>query len=417
MQVAKFPYRTTLVFSVACLVGMVGLVTVLGYVYQRTALDLLVRQQYHANEHMAAHLKRMYREDFTELLAFSRANPPEALPRSAPVRRFARSLGELVDHAHVVRLKLYDTAGLTVFSTARGQIGSSEAGNEYFQAALRGEQVSAVVPAEELPTFGSPLAGHYVVNSYLPFHGGNGDVLGVLEVYVDLSKGVAQIEDSRTDVTLLTAAVCAVLYAALVLIVVRTDKRETDSLRAFIQREKARATMDDLTGLPNRLAFGEYVPKQFDVATCGGMRLVIGMVDIDHFKQVNDIHGHAAGDRVLRYVAKRMRETLRDTDFIARFGGEEFICVLPDSGAADAVRVLERVRRAVHSGIVGLGEAGVRVSVSVGVAERRPGETPEDVIARADGMLYRAKRAGRNRVCSDDRSSACDPATLGGRAG
>jgi diguanylate cyclase (GGDEF)-like protein len=126
------------------------------------------------------------------------------------------------------------------------------------------------------------------------------------------------------------------------------------------------------------------------------------MIDIDHFKAINDTHGHAVGDQVLCAIAKRMLAGLRRSDIAGRYGGEEFAMVLPETDAEAAARVVgERLRAAVAGLPVDTAEGGLTVTISVGVAAVRTGrESLLDALTRADAALYTAKRAGRNQVMS-----------------
>lgn len=122
-------------------------------------------------------------------------------------------------------------------------------------------------------------------------------------------------------------------------------------------------------------------------------------VDIDHFKLINDEHGHATGDQVLRALADQLRNTVRESDFVARVGGEEFLVLLPATGLDEAGLVAEKIRQTVE---LATNPAGKRLTISVGVAAASPEDENEDTcVLKADQMLYEAKRAGRNRViCS-----------------
>jgi diguanylate cyclase len=125
------------------------------------------------------------------------------------------------------------------------------------------------------------------------------------------------------------------------------------------------------------------------------------MLDLDHFKRLNDIGGHAAGADVLRAVADLAKRSVRESDLLCRYGGEELCAILPSCSLADARRSLEGVRAAIEDlSCPPLGRGAV--TVSVGVAQWRPGDTPTDVLRRADEALYAAKRGGRNRVCVSD---------------
>lgn len=165
------------------------------------------------------------------------------------------------------------------------------------------------------------------------------------------------------------------------------------------------ANHDPLTGLFNRRAFFDRAQVAFQLPSPGpsdGHRLALVMLDIDHFKAVNDRYGHPAGDMVLKEVARRAKSVLRDGDVLARYGGEEFI-VLLNVISSDTARVAaERLRTVMDTEPVQVGDRAITVSVSVGLALRSSGaETLLQTIERADANLYRAKRQGRNRVVDD----------------
>ncbi|MBW8312071.1 MAG: diguanylate cyclase [Rhizobium sp.] len=164
------------------------------------------------------------------------------------------------------------------------------------------------------------------------------------------------------------------------------------------------AMTDALTGLANRRHFGDQLAREANRAGDTGRPLSLCVLDIDHFKAINDQHGHPAGDAVLRRVALVLEEVVRGSDLLARIGGEEFAVLAVDTGMAEAAQLAERLRAAVErAGPVTVGHAAVSVTVSVGVVTRRVhvGEVvkaPEHLLAAADDALYRAKRNGRNRV-------------------
>ncbi|HET9347219.1 MAG TPA: GGDEF domain-containing protein, partial [Candidatus Limnocylindrales bacterium] len=163
------------------------------------------------------------------------------------------------------------------------------------------------------------------------------------------------------------------------------------------QVAEARASTDALTGLPNRRYFDEFVGLLARRRRAGDAVGIL-MVDIDRFKKLNDTHGHAVGDEVLRAVAGAIAGAVREDDVPARFGGEEFAVLLRNPTRDEAVEVGERIREAVASlDLVAVGVAGTSVSVGVAVADE-PGQPIPDVIERADKALYEAKRTGRDRV-------------------
>jgi diguanylate cyclase (GGDEF)-like protein/PAS domain S-box-containing protein len=160
------------------------------------------------------------------------------------------------------------------------------------------------------------------------------------------------------------------------------------------------ATIDALTDLCNRRAFFELAQHEFERSRRYGHLLSLLMLDIDHFKQINDTYGHAAGDQVLRTVAYECRALLRTLDIIGRYGGEEVIMALPETNEENAQQVAERLRQHLAQTVISADAHAVQISVSLGVATANDVEelTLEALINRADQALYAAKQAGRNRV-------------------
>ena len=171
-----------------------------------------------------------------------------------------------------------------------------------------------------------------------------------------------------------------------------------------LEAAEALSTTDDLTQLPNRRSFERALNRELERARRSGGKLAVALLDVDEFKQVNDRHGHPAGDRVLSQIARRLRQAFRDTDLVCRWGGEEFAVLLPElaEGTVEEVlSILERARHAVGSRPMTLGPGlpSPMVSVSGGLA-LFPADARDaaDLLRRADASLYQAKRAGRDRV-------------------
>jgi len=160
------------------------------------------------------------------------------------------------------------------------------------------------------------------------------------------------------------------------------------------------ATTDELTRIYNRRQFFTLADRELSRAQRYERPLSVIMMDIDHFKRVNDTHGHAVGDEVLREVARRLQETIRDVDILGRYGGEEFAVLLPDTRASDAlVTVAERLRLCIAETPVQTEAGALTVTVSLGLAQRSEDATSlTELLTRADGALYRAKDGGRNRT-------------------
>ncbi len=158
------------------------------------------------------------------------------------------------------------------------------------------------------------------------------------------------------------------------------------------------AVTDRLTGAYNREFLSTRLPVEIDAADGNERALSVAMVDVDHFKAVNDQHGHDVGDEVLCEISRRLRAAIRGGDLLVRYGGEEFLVVLPRASAGQAWEVGERMRARVAGGPVVVGDRRLPVQVSVGIAQHKLGESAGELVRRADGALYVAKANGRDRV-------------------
>jgi diguanylate cyclase (GGDEF)-like protein len=191
-------------------------------------------------------------------------------------------------------------------------------------------------------------------------------------------------------------------------------------LRATLGRQKSELTQalariaeiaerDELTGLPNRRRAQEAL-QALQAQGGRGEQAFLALIDLDHFKQVNDVHGHAAGDEVLRHFAQGAAGLLRQGDLLARWGGEEFLLVLRTADAGAAERVCERLRRhAFATPVITAAGASIRVTVSIGLARHAAPRTVEQTLAAADAALYVAKATGRDRVSVEPEAPSRTP--------
>ncbi len=177
-----------------------------------------------------------------------------------------------------------------------------------------------------------------------------------------------------------------------------TMEQESERVRQRLHEERTKALTDQLTGLPNREAYNDRLYQEYDRWQRYGNPLTLVIGDIDFFKQINDRFGHRAGDKVLQIIAKELRRRIRRTDFVARFGGEEFVMLLPETTLDAALPVLEKVRDMVQRLPFHFQGQAVEITMSFGLCELRQDLSADEVFDQADQALYRAKQAGRNRV-------------------
>jgi len=172
---------------------------------------------------------------------------------------------------------------------------------------------------------------------------------------------------------------------------------ETEELRQKVSTHSLQALTDTLTGIPNRYAYEERLNQEYSRWKRYNQPLSLMVVDIDNFKHINDKYGHRAGDKALRIIANQLRKMTRETDFIARYGGDEFVLLLPETTSEGAMHIAKKLLDTVESCAFHFREKKVTITISCGISEFRKGDTPADAFERADQALYRSKHRGRNQ--------------------
>ncbi|MDT8371629.1 MAG: diguanylate cyclase [Gammaproteobacteria bacterium] len=198
-----------------------------------------------------------------------------------------------------------------------------------------------------------------------------------------------RLEQSQLQITQLTQRIKAI-------------EQESDELRQLAALSREQALKDALTGIWNRQALDEVMEKEYARWLRYQSPLSIIIWDIDYFKKVNDNYGHAAGDKVLKTIAQIFKKATRDADFIARFGGEEFMGIFPETRLEEALSLANKIREKVANSKFHYDNKPVPITASAGLAMFRPNDSIDDVFKRADQALYRAKESGRNRCLVED---------------
>jgi len=177
-------------------------------------------------------------------------------------------------------------------------------------------------------------------------------------------------------------------------------QQESENLKQALKQQRQKALTDPLTKLANRYAYNERMAQELTRWQRYQKPLSYALLDIDHFKQINDRYGHDVGDEVLVQVANLLKSRLRESDFVARFGGEEFVIVMPETELLTAIKVMNKLRQQIAAQPVLAQGQSITVTASFGVTEFADKDTIDSVFSRADKALYRAKDKGRNQVCA-----------------
>lgn len=303
---------------------------------------------------------------------------------------------------NIYKIKVFSRDRAIVYSTDPTIIGQVDSGNAKLERVLQsGDVISNLESKDEV----RDLAGEQrfdadVVETYLPIRAVGG-IVGSFEVYVDVTPTRARILDALVLSVAVLFSVLVVVFASLYVLMRKGAlqlKKVQDELRKL-------ASIDMLTGLFNRRylmtrAHEEYMRVRREKDR-GVIKSTIGfiMVDLDHFKRINDEYGHLVGDEVLRAVSEKLRSATRSYDVIGRYGGEEFLIALPNSDLEDVKLAAERMRGEIERSPIIVGARSIGVTVSLGASCSAPDDADEfATIARADKALYKAKNEGRNRV-------------------
>lgn len=223
-----------------------------------------------------------------------------------------------------------------------------------------------------------------------------GDIRGGISISIPMQEVQQHMSENRRFSFYSAITVLITLFAILAFI----SAKFMQKLNKAQEELEISATTDSLTGLFNRKAAYERLSEQLAKTRRLSTHLSCLMIDIDHFKRVNDQHGHLVGDRVLQEVADCIKQSSREYDILCRYGGEEFLIILPETGLSTAITVAERYRQKIAEAVIEIDQQKLRLTISIGVTEAQSDETEtrDMVIARADEALYQAKEQGRNQV-------------------
>ena len=264
------------------------------------------------------------------------------------------------------------------------------------QGAAIGEPLSNLPSVAELhKQMPKPLSGTYEYQSNGHGHFLNVRYIPELNWYLFVDKEEDSALTNARNSLYMNLLICLVITLVVVYLLQHLMNR-------YQHRIETQATLDSLTGLPNRRGFNLLADRTLKDTLREAKPLSAMLLDLDHFKRLNDTRGHLAGDEVLVGFADDLKSCLRQSDIVCRWGGEEFIILLKGSSSQSARRVAEKIRLLAEQHTYVFGAEPLQVTVSIGLTELQPDDTLHSLIARADSALYRAKQNGRNQVCIEE---------------
>jgi diguanylate cyclase (GGDEF)-like protein len=336
------------------------------------------------------------------LLVKSAAGEESLQVTAASVPTLNRDLGMFFRQFNILKIKIFDSNARILYSNDPSIIGKSDPENLRLKNTLAGNNDSKVEKKEKILDFhGTEKFSVDVVETYVPVRDSRGAVIGSFELYQDVTHYKRAVW-KMVGISALMLSLILFWVFTISFIVLR---KEAVQLKQIQEVLNTHATTDFLTGVCNRrqlllrcdeeLSLFRRLKKEQRLESCIGFI----MVDIDHFKRINDIHGHEAGDAVISDLAQRLKENIRHHDIIGRYGGEEFLVIVPHADQEQLRNVAERLWRSVREAAFDCRGQKINVTISLGVAATREAEDSyEEIIRRADDALYRSKNAGRDRI-------------------
>ncbi|WP_051321436.1 GGDEF domain-containing protein [Chrysiogenes arsenatis] len=352
----------------------------------------------------ATHVAQALLETYSDMILQQQVNDQTRVYiESDQAQEFDYTIRRFLFPFEIHKIKIFNQSGRVVYSTDSAIIGMLDSDNPRLQRALAGEvDASMKRKGSMVDLKGEQVFGIDVVETYVPIQTADGTVVGAFEIYKDVTRYAEAGKNLIAENVTLLGIVLILVFAPSMIVV-----RILTSRLASAQRQlKQQATIDGLTGVLVRNEVLTQARERLSLygngqhGTCSLASHSLILIDVDYFKKVNDTCGHQAGDFVLKEVCARIASVLRESDLFGRFGGEEFLVVLPETTLETARAIAERIRGIIEKNPFVWNDSELAITISLGVAAlRNPSDREMQVaLGKADQALYLAKGGGRNRV-------------------
>lgn len=333
-----------------------------------------------------------HRSALNSALASAPLLPPQLLALNTTLRDFIQPYG-------IVKIKLFDPNGIIIYSTDMTIIGKDASANEMLKEALIDGASSNIQRKDQIRDLtNETLFDVDVVESYVAMRNSKGRLIGVFEIYQDTSGFRGEIQQG----ILLFVGILAIILLSVICTAFGFMRKAAKKMIYQQELLEELATIDSVTGLYNRAEITRRMEAEWQRhkrSSSNQSSFALLMLDLDHFKKVNDNYGHLVGDKLLQLVGHRLMGELRSYSSIGRYGGEEFVALIPDISYGGAEQVADRLQRLISQSEYVLCGHNISMTVSIGFAVAEPTDINLDaLIKRVDDALYDAKKSGRNCV-------------------
>lgn len=395
----KDPDRLIRTLIVTAIVSMVVIVVVSSFCFYRIFSGFVITSA----ENDSIRLSRVMIDQQTPLLFdAASSHSVELAIHDVDIPILDRNLRHFLRPFGIIKIKVYDRHKRIIYCTETKLIGKMDENNVRLKNALAGNVDAKLETKDKVHDLAEEqLLNVDVVETYVPITSDSGSILGCFEVYVNVTQYREKVRYGVMVMTVLLSLVLAGVFGFSYLLI----RRAASQLNQAHEKLEAMAKTDTLTDIANRGHLMLRGQEEFERLRRYGMKnqptLTLGciMIDLDHFKHINDTKGHHAGDAVLKGVASRLRDSVRPYDVIGRYGGEEFAVLLPDTNLEQSLVVAERIRNAIRGELIPAEGELIGVTASLGVScSNENDQGLSDLLKRADEGMYKAKAAGRDRV-------------------
>lgn len=393
-------------FTLTALVSIAVAAVLLGNLYQRTSQTQFLDGAKQHHQEITRLYKNFIWPNYGEFLLQINDSTVEEMPNTLLYKALHSEIEREIHESRVLKLKIFNQQGLTVYSSDPAQVGQIKKGYPGFESAMSGTVISDVSFRKTFDSgvHGEKVADKHVYSSYIPVFNkvSSNEVIAVMELYSDITNLVDSANADRINQFSATVIVMLALFVVLLFNVKRADSRikEQDRIQKKMKDEAYwRANHDALTGLANRNYFSDQLSENLKSIEDTDQMIALMFIDLDFFKPINDVHGHRTGDLVLQEVAKRIQITLPSDAVVARQGGDEFTAFFKANktgtdASSYANDVLEAISLPYH-----FDEIECFLSASIGITGCQNPDIDTDVlIAEADSAMYLSKRAGHGKA-------------------
>jgi len=296
------------------------------------------------------------------------------------------------------KVKLFNNSGKIVYSTSAKDVGSMNE-HSYFHKVVAKGRIYTKMVEKNTKTLEGKIVKNDVIETYFPIMKGK-NFIGAFELYYNVTIRRESMDGLMAKISFIlnTLSIIVVISVVFTTFIYRKSMKDRDDFEIELMEI---AIKDNLTGLYNRHGFEALFNKEFQKCQRYKKHACIMLFDIDNFKKVNDTYGHQAGDQVLSALALKCTEELRESDIIGRYGGEEFIVLLPETKIEGALKVAEKMRKSIESYLISTNSGELCITISIGLSyleKRQDKISTELMVKKADDALYEAKNNGRNQV-------------------